>query len=199
MIADPKLNPATLVGEHVRLRPIQSSDAAAYSAVTPVETFRYFVTQIPKGQSTDGFQSYVDFIIENANIQGFTCELIADGTVVGGTTLMDIRPKDDQVEIGMTWYAPTMRGTFVNPECKLLLLSYAFEVLGCTKVTLKCDNRNERSKRAILKLGAVHEGVLRRHRMTDFGDYRDTSYYGIFCEDWPSVKDNLMMRLSAHE
>ncbi|MEI8281548.1 MAG: GNAT family protein [Armatimonadota bacterium] len=199
MIIDPKLNPPTLIGEHVRLRPIQATDSAAYYAIAPVETFRFFVSQIPKGQSTDGFQSYVDFIVENASIQGFTCELISDGMIVGGTTLMDIRPNDDQVEIGMTWYTPTMRGTFVNPECKLLLLTYAFEVLGCTKVTLKCDNRNEHSKRAILKLGATHEGVLRRHRMTDFGEYRDTAYYGIFCEDWPSVKDNLLKRLSAYE
>ena len=112
---------------------------------------------------------------------------------------MDIRTSDDHVEIGMTWYAPDFRGTFVNPECKYLLLMYAFEELGCQKVTLKCDNRNERSKSAILRLGAKHEGILRRHRFTDNGEWRDTSFYGIVVEEWPEVKAGLSKRLADYE
>lgn len=197
MIENPKLNPPTLVGKKVRLRPVVPTDAAVYAAVTPIETFQYYATQIPKSRSEDGFRAFVDFIVDSPNVQGFACELIETGEVIGGSTFMDIRPVDEHVEVGMTWYAPEWRGTFVNPECKFLMLSYAFETLGCTKVTLKCDNRNENSKAAILKLGAKHEGVLRRHRFTDLGEWRDTSYYGILKEEWPSVKEKLLGRLVA--
>jgi len=199
MIENPKLNPPVLVGKHVRLRPVVVSDAATYAAVTPIETFKFYATQIPMEQSESGFRAFVDFIVDSPNVQGFACELLETGQVIGGSTFMDIRPADEHVEVGMTWYTPEWRGTFVNPECKLLMLTYAFEVLGCAKVTLKCDNRNENSKAAILKLGAKHEGVLRRHRMTDFGDWRDTSYYGILSEEWPGVKAGLDRRLQQFE
>jgi N-acetyltransferase len=199
MIENPKINPPTLVGSHVRLRPIRQEDAGVYALATPIETFKFFATQIPNDQSESGFRPYVDFILASPSIQGFSCELIETGDLVGGTTFMDIRPSDDHVEIGMTWYSPKVRGSFVNPECKLLLLQYAFEILGCQKVTLKCDYRNERSKAAILKLGAKHEGVLRRHKLTDFGDFRDTSYYGILCDEWLPVKQRLLERLQAYE
>lgn len=199
MIQDPKLNPPKLEGSYVRLRPIRHDDARIYASITPVETFKFFATKIPKDQSESGFQPYVDFIIQSPNIQGFSCELVESGDVVGGTTYMDIRPADDHVEIGMTWYSPSSRGSYVNPECKLLLLQYAFEELGCQKVTLKCDDRNEHSKAAILKLGAKHEGVLRRHKLTDFGDFRDTSHYGILCDEWLPIKQKLLERLQAFE
>lgn len=197
MISDPKLNPPTLAGEHVRLRPIHDGDAATYASVTPISTFQYYATAMPTEQSEAGFRRYVDVILKSPNIQGFSCELLTTGEVVGGTTYLDIRLADEHVEIGMTWYSPKWRGTFVNPECKLLLLEYAFETLGCTKVTLKCDNRNEPSKGAILKLGAKHEGVLRRHKITDIGEWRDTSFYSILKEEWPLAKARLEERLSG--
>ena len=195
MIPDPKLKPPTLTGKHVRLRPAQHGDAAIYASVTPISTFQYNVTSIPLEQSEAGFRRYVDTILDSPNIQGFTCELITSGEVVGGTTFMDIRLADEHVEVGMTWYSPDYRGTFVNPECKLLMLGYAFETLGCTKVTLKCDNRNERSKSAILKIGAKHEGVFRRHKFTDLGEWRDTSFYSVLKEEWPLAKERLEERL----
>lgn len=196
MIQSPKNNPPTLRGERVRLRPIEPNDAAVYAATTPIDTFRYYVTSMPFEQTENGFRPYVDFILESPTTQGFTCELLSTNEAVGGSTFMDIRPADDHVEIGMTWYAPKWRGTFVNPECKLLMLSYAFENLGCAKVTLKCDNRNERSKGAILRLGAIQEGVLRRHRLTQLGEFRDTAYFGILREEWSTVKLALEERLS---
>ncbi len=195
MIENPKLNPPTLVGKKVRLRPVVREDATVYAAVTPIDTFKYYATQIPMEQTEHGFRAFVDFIVDSPNVMGFACELLETGEVIGGSTFMDIRPADDHVEVGMTWYAPAWRGTYVNPECKLLMLTHAFEVLGCAKVTLKCDNRNANSKAAILKLGAKHEGVLRRHRFTDFGEWRDTSFYGILSEEWPMVKAGLLARL----
>jgi RimJ/RimL family protein N-acetyltransferase len=199
MIPNPKLDPPTLTGQFVRLRPVVSGDAAVYAAATPIETFRYYVSQMPKEQSEKGFRAFVDFIVDSPNVQGFACELLRTGEVIGGSTFMDIRLTDCHVEVGMTWYKPEWRGTFVNPECKLLMLTYAFETLGCVKVTLKCDNRNENSKAAILKLGAKHEGVLRRHKITDLGEWRDTSYYGILSEEWPEVKAKLEARLAQYE
>lgn len=199
MIPNPKLDPPTLTGRFVRLRPVVASDAAVYAAATPIETFRYYVTEMPKSQSAEGFRAFVDFIVDSPNVQGFACELLSTGEVVGGSTFMDIRLADCHVEVGMTWYKPDYRGSFVNPECKLLMLTYAFETLGCVKVTLKCDNRNEHSKAAILKLGAKHEGVLRRHKITDLGEWRDTSYYGILSEEWPEVKAKLESRMAQYE
>lgn len=199
MIAHPKSNPPTLIGKHVRLRPVVASDAATFASITPIETFRYYVTSIPTEQSEAGFEPFVGFILNSPVTLGFACELLETGQVVGSSCYLDIRPEDDHVEIGMTWYAPEWRGTFVNPECKLLLLGYAFEQLGCAKVTIKCDNRNEHSKAAIQKLGAVYEGTLRKHRLNQFGEMRDTAYYGILREEWPAVKAGLEERLKKYE
>jgi N-acetyltransferase len=197
MIRHPKHEPVTLVGRFLRLRPVVVDDAEAFSAVAPLDTFRYFVSAVPKDQSPEGFENYVKFIMNEPSVQGFTIELVDSGRVVGSSCLMDIRPIDDQVEIGLTWYAPDCRGTYVNPESKLLLLTYAFEELGCTKVTLKCDDRNEHSKAAITKLGAIFEGTLKRHRWTEHGEYRDTTFYSILCEDWPVLKLGLENRLAC--
>lgn len=192
----PKLNPPILVGTRVRLRPALLTDLDDYVAKAPVDTFRYFVSNIPSEQSSEGFRAYLTNLLQDSSILPFTCELLDDDSIVGGTTYLDIRPSDKHVEIGSTWYAPEYRGTFVNPECKFLLLQYAFETLGCIKVTLKCDNRNERSKRAIQKLGAKPEGVLRNHKINDFGEYRNTAYFGIIDSEWPEVKSKLMERLN---
>ncbi len=199
MIENPKLNPPVLVGHRIRLRPVVESDARVFAETTPIETFRYYVSSIPTDQSEAGFVPYVQYILETPSVLGFACEKLDDDVVVGASSYLDIRPEDNHVEIGMTWYAPEWRGTFVNPESKLLLLAYAFDTLGCAKVTLKCDDRNEHSKNAITKLGAKYEGTLRRHRMTQFGEMRDTAYFGILREEWPSVKAALLERLKAYE
>ena len=190
MIANPKLNPVTLYGKRVLLRPVQESDAANFAVIAPIETFRYYVSSVPKTQTPEGFEPYVRFILDSPNILGYACESLESGQVLGASSYLDIRPEDDHVEIGMTWYAPEWRGTYVNPECKLLMLTYAFQVLGCEKVTLKCDDRNEHSKAAILKLGAKFEGTLRRHRRTDFEEMRDTTYFGILKEAHLSAPKN---------
>lgn len=199
MISNPKLNPPVLVGRRIRLRPVVESDARVFAETTPIETFRYYVSSIPTEQSEAGFAPYVRYILDTPSVLGFACEMIEDGTVIGASSYLDIRPEDDHVEIGMTWYAPQWRGTFVNPESKLLMLEYAFESLGCAKVTLKCDDRNQHSKNAILKLGATYEGTLRRHRMTQFGEMRDTAYFGILREEWPPIKAELQRRIEAYE
>jgi RimJ/RimL family protein N-acetyltransferase len=115
----------------------------------------------------------------------------ASGRAVGGTRFGDIAPEHDRVEIGWTWVAPSRHRTAVNSEAKLLQLTYAFETLGAGRVALKTDGRNERSQRAIERLGAVREGTLRRHMRLPDGYVRDTVYYSILADEWPAVKATL--------
>jgi RimJ/RimL family protein N-acetyltransferase len=110
---------------------------------------------------------------------------------------MDIRPKHMGLEIGTTWIGRAHQGTKVNPESKLLLLAHAFERLGCERVQLKTDGRNLQSQHAIEKLGAVKEGVLRKHMIMPDGFVRDTVMYSIVAAEWPDVKRGLEARLAG--
>ncbi len=196
MISNPKLDPPTLEGMHVLLLPIAMEDVAELSKVTDLETFQYFVSPTPSEQSEAGFQSLVQYLIETPSIQGFVIRDKKSQGVIGSTSFLDIRSEDDHVEIGMTWYGQQWRGTLVNPECKLLLLTYAFDNLNCERVTLKCDDRNEHSKSAILKIGAKLEGTFRKHRRTSTGYMRDTTYFSILQDEWPEVRSQLKERLA---
>jgi RimJ/RimL family protein N-acetyltransferase len=121
----------------------------------------------------------------------------ASGKAIGSTRFGDIEPDHGRVEIGWTWIAPAFQRTAVNTEAKLLQLTYAFETLGAGRVALKTDGRNERSQAAIARLGAMREGVLRRHTRLPDGFVRDTVYYSILADEWPTVKARLTERLAA--
>lgn len=114
---------------------------------------------------------------------------------VASSSFMDIREPHRSLEVGHTWVTRPFQQTFVNPEMKLLMLQHAFEVLGCVRVQLKGDNRNEQSKAAMRKLGAKEEGVLRRHLMCRDGFIRDSIYFSILDSEWPDVKARLTARL----
>jgi RimJ/RimL family protein N-acetyltransferase len=103
--------------------------------------------------------------------------------------------KHRRIEIGSTWYRPELWGTAINPECKLLLLAHAFEVLGVNRVALITDGQNERSQAAIAKLGAVREGVLRSHMVVQGGRVRDTVVFSITATEWPAVRQRLVGRV----
>jgi N-acetyltransferase len=118
------------------------------------------------------------------------------GRAVGSTRFGDIALEHGRVEIGWTWIAPSNQRTAVNTEAKLLQLAYAFDDLGATRVALKTDGRNLRSQAAIERLGAVREGVLRRHMRLPDGYVRDTVYYSILSDEWPGVKAGLEERLA---
>lgn len=120
----------------------------------------------------------------------------ASGTASGSTRFLDIRPKDRQVEIGSTFLARAYWRTPTNTEAKYLLLWHCFESAGCVRVALKTDGRNTRSQTAIERLGAVREGVLRKH-MNVRGYHRDTVYYSILDTEWPAVKARLEARLAT--
>lgn len=120
----------------------------------------------------------------------------ATGRVVGSTRLGNLSPEHRRVEIGWTWLGRPWQRTALNTEAKRLLLAHAFEVLDCIRVELKTDALNEVSRAAILRLGAVEEGTLRRHMITGTGRVRDTVYFSILREEWPGVRDRLDARLT---
>jgi RimJ/RimL family protein N-acetyltransferase len=120
-----------------------------------------------------------------------------DGAIVGSTRYLNIAAHDLRVEIGGTWYAPSVWAGVVNPACKFMLLSHGFETLGFNRIELKTDARNTRSQAAIAKLGATREGVFRRHMVLPDGHIRDTVYFSIIREEWPQVKARLQERLAS--
>jgi RimJ/RimL family protein N-acetyltransferase len=125
----------------------------------------------------------------------FTVVHLASGRVAGATRYLNIMPKDRGLEIGGTWYGLEFQRTPVNTECKYLLLRHAFEKLGAIRVQLKTDLRNERSQRAMERIGALREGILRNHMILPDGRYRDSVIYSILDTEWVQVKKNLEEKL----
>jgi RimJ/RimL family protein N-acetyltransferase len=117
------------------------------------------------------------------------------GEIVGTTSFLDVSIHDARLEIGSTMYAPAQWGSNLNPTCKFLLMSYAFDELGMGRVQLKTDIRNVRSRHAIERLGARYEGVLRRYQRRADGTVRDTVMYSVIAEDWPVVRAGLLKRI----
>jgi RimJ/RimL family protein N-acetyltransferase len=123
---------------------------------------------------------------------------VTTDAIVGTTSYHDIVSAIDRVEIGWTWYAASYQRTHVNTSCKLLLLTHAFETLGCRVVGFRTDNFNVRSQRAIEALGAKKDGVLRHHHPRRDGTVRDSVMYSILAAEWPDVRRNLESRLARH-
>jgi RimJ/RimL family protein N-acetyltransferase len=118
------------------------------------------------------------------------------GRAVGSTSYLDIQPQNRALEIGGTWYAPPFQRTGVNTECKFLLLQHAFEQLGCLRVQFKTDLRNERSQRALERIGAMKEGLLRKNLTMPDGYQRSSVVYSILDDEWPAVRARLERMLS---
>ena len=121
-----------------------------------------------------------------------------DGEIAGSTRYMNIDGAHKRVEIGNTWLAPKWQRTALNTEAKLLMMTHAFETLGCIRVEYKTHHRNEASRNAILRLGAKQEGILRRHMIHKDGTYRDSVYFSVLDDEWPAVKAGLEAKLAAH-
>jgi len=152
----------------------------------------------PLGEDRDLFNRWFELSLE-ATVEDqegvFAIRRRADGTVVGSSRFMAVRRPDRVVEIGWTWFNPSVWRTGVNLEAKLLMLGYAFEDLGCVRVELKTDARNERSRNAIAALPAQFEGVFRKHMIVLDVGQRDSAYYSVIDDEWPQVRANLQRRL----
>jgi RimJ/RimL family protein N-acetyltransferase len=184
----------TLTGRRVRLEPIEDrhrDDLLAAAAQDP-ETFRYTVGELWRGASV--WPAYLADALRPEFVTWATVDAATE-RAIGSTRFGDIAPEHGRVEIGWTWIAPSHQRTAVNTEAKLLQLAYAFEELGATRIALKTDARNERSQRAIERIGGVREGVLRRHLRLPDGFVRDTVYYSILSDEWPQVRERLQASL----
>ena len=186
----------TLEGRVVRLEPLDVEHTAGLEEAGDPQIFSYMGTR-PAEQSVTAYRAYVEKLLSVASTCPFAIVLRATGQAIGVTTYMDIRAAHRGLEIGGTWVGRGHQGTAVNPECKYLLLGYAFEQLGAVRVQLKTDGRNLQSQRAIAKLGAVREGVLRRHMVLPDGYIRDTVMFSITDAEWPLVRAGLEERLQA--
>jgi RimJ/RimL family protein N-acetyltransferase len=150
------------------------------------------------GENCDLFDGWFDISLEATaeNREGvFAIRRRADDLVVGSSRFMAVRRPDRVVEIGWTWFNPSAWRTGVNLETKLLMLGYAFDELGCVRVELKTDARNERSRNAIAALPAQFEGIFRKHMIVPDVGQRDSAYYSVIDEEWPQVRGHLQRRL----
>ena len=183
----------TLEGRLVRLEPLDGRHAEALALAATPELFVYHFP--PTEFSAAGFSAQIQALRGRANCCPFAIVLIETDKAIGVTCFLDIRPEHRGLEIGFTWIAKSLHGSLVNPEAKYLLLRHAFEELGALRVQLKMDARNAQSQRAVAKLGAVREGVLRKHMITPDGHLRDTVMYSVVDDDWPRVRELLEKRL----
>lgn len=189
----------TLTGRIVRLEALDAAHADGLLAAGQHEEL-WRVTVQPPLQSVEAVALYLAAAAESVargDEVAFAIVSMATGAVIGSTRWMDISRPHRRVEIGGTWLAPSSQGTLANAEAKYLQLAHLFEQLGAVRVQFKTDLRNTQSQRALEKLGAVREGVLRRHMVVRDGFVRDSVYYGVTDQDWPSVKRRLLERLAA--
>ncbi|GAB2849885.1 GNAT family protein [Pseudoduganella ginsengisoli] len=178
----------------VRLEPLGPQHADGLrAAAADGELWKLRITSVPEPQDTDAYiQTALDM---RPGRFAFAVIDTLSNTVIGTTSYHDIVPAINRVEIGYTWYARSRQRTSVNTTCKLLLLSYAFETLGCAVVGFRTDNFNFTSQAAIERLGARKDGVLRHHAQRRDGTVRDTVMYSIMQGEWPEVKAQLRYRL----
>lgn len=201
-MASMDLRPVVLEGETLRLEPLEARHAPGLATAIDDETFVHFPPPFcPTGDARTSAEAFIASRIwvgpgsGGGGGLGYALVLREGGRVAGASCFLDVRPMHRGLEIGATFIARDLRGSRVNPEAKLLMLTHAFETLGCVRVQLKCDARNAASAAAIAKLGATPEGVLRRHMVMRDGFVRDTLMFSVTDEDWHRVRGALRARL----
>ncbi len=196
-----EVKPVTLTGKVVRLEPLSEAHVPGLAAVgMNAEIWRWLPYGVMKKE--EDIRGWVREMLKRAASgadRPFAVIQLASGRVAGATRYMDIHPKDYALEIGGTWYGVEFQRTGVNTEAKYLLLRHAFEDLKCIRVQIKTDLRNERSQKAIERIGAVREGVLRNSMIMPDGYYRSSVYYSILDNEWPAAKARLeeMMKMGG--
>ena len=185
-----------LSGYGVQLSLTTADDAAELAAVAATaadDAFRWTFVD----RDADGVRARIQYYEDTGRL---IYVVRVDGAVVGQTGFYDLEfwtdsPDPTVVEVGHTWYAPAARGTTVNPACKLLLFTHAFETWGVARIGMRTDARNAHSRNAMSKLGMTFEGVRRRHMVGADGTYRDSAYFSAVPEEWPAIKAGLLARL----
>src|SRR6266568_318298 len=202
MATEMAVSPVLLEGAHVRLEPLVKEHLAGLAAVgLDEELWRWIPTPV---RTPEEMAAYIEAALneqERGLALPFAIVEKATGRAIGSTRYANIDRTHRRVEIGWTWVAREWQRTSINTEAKYLLLKHAFETLGCMRVELKTDSLNERSRAAILRIGAREEGIFRNHMITASGRVRHTVYFSIIDSEWPAVKAGLeaKLRSSKHQ
>jgi N-acetyltransferase len=191
------IEPITLEGTHVRLEPLSLAHHKGLTEVGLDEAiWRWSPTPMRTGEE---MRAYIDEALAGqaqGSVLPFATVEKSGGRIIGSTRYANIDRLHRRVEIGWTWIAPQWQRTAVNTEAKYLMLRHAFESLGCIRVELKTDSLNERSRNAILRLGAKEEGTFRNHMITSTGRRRHSVFFSIIDSEWQEVKANLEEKLA---
>ena len=191
------VEPVKLVSRGVELVPLSlTHEAGLKAAAADGELWNIRVTSVPEPEQTRKYIEDALAMREAGNRFAFAVTDQATGTVLGSTSYHDIVPAIKRVEIGYTWYALRCQRTHVNSTCKLLMMTHAFETLGCHVVGWRTDNFNFASQAAIERLGARKDGVIRGHALRRDGTIRDTVIYSLRSGEWPEVKAQLLHSLN---
>jgi RimJ/RimL family protein N-acetyltransferase len=189
-------DPITLRGQHARLEPLSSEHREGLvEAVKDGDLFKLWYTAVP---TPEGMAKEIDRRLSLQAAGAMLPFTVFDvgGTIVGMTTYMNIDAANRRVEIGSTWYAKGAQRGPLNTQCKLLLLRHAFETLNCIAVEFRTHFFNQQSRRAIERLGAKQDGILRSHQIAPNGTLRDTVVYSITAAEWPTVQAHLNYQLN---
>jgi len=193
-----QVDPVVLEGVHVRLEPLSRKHIAGLCEVGLEEQlWRWIPTPV---RTADDMAAYVELALkEQANGMSLPFAQIekATGRLIGSTRYMNIDRVHHRVEIGCTWIGREWQRTAANTEAKYLLLRHAFETLDCMRVELKTDSLNDKSRAAILRIGAKEEGIFRNHMITSTGRIRHTVYFSVIDSEWPEVKSRLERKLNG--
>ena len=189
-------SPVTLEGRHVRLEPLSHARHADLAAVgLAEELWRWIPTPV---RTAEEMSAYIETALQE-QARGVSLPFAqiekSTGRAIGSTRYGNIDRTHRRVEIGWTWIAPAWQRSAINTESKYLLLKHAFETLGCIRVELKTDALNERSRAAILRIGAREEGTFRQHMITASGRIRHTIYFSVLDSEWPDVRAQLEAKL----
>lgn len=189
--------PLTLEGHGVRLEPLQTAHAPDLAAAAADgRLWELWFTSVPAPDATERYVADALAGQRAGTMLPWVVRDLADGRIVGSTRYHDIVANIDRVEIGYTWYAASRQRSHVNTACKLMLMTHAFETLGCAVVGLRTDHMNFRSQRAIEALGLHKDGVIRHYQARPDGTPRNTVFYSLLAHEWPDVKRHLSRRLT---
>ncbi|MBZ5794392.1 GNAT family N-acetyltransferase [Burkholderia contaminans] len=196
--ASPSLEQPTLAGERIELRPLAVSDRQALlDAAADGQLWNLKVTAVPGAETID---AYIDTALQGraaGTVMPFAIVDRVSGRVIGSTRFWKIDRRNRKLEIGHTWLSESAQRTRANTEAKWLLLGYAFDVLHCVRVQFTTDELNEKSRAAILRLGAKQEGVVRHERIMPDGRKRNSVRYSIIDDEWPEVRARLLAKLAT--
>ena len=189
--------PITLSGEHARLEPLEAAHHdALLAAATDGELWKLWYTSVPPPESLGAWIVSALAMRRDGVAMPFVIRDQRDGKIVGSTRFCNVDAANRRAEIGHTWHAASVQRTAVNTECKLLLLTHAFETLGCIAVEFRTHFMNHQSRAAVERLGAKQDGILRNHSIMADGSLRDTVVFSIIASEWPAVQRHLQFKLA---